>query len=109
MSFVFIVVVIVVALIVAFIFITPREVFRDQPRPVRVVQIPGGPSAVRPNAEAVFWIDAALLKDIAEADRDRVAVELVQKRTGKKMRLKRLERVADPDEEAQGFMAFLEP
>ena len=100
---------IIVALILGFIFLTPRGAFRDQPHPVSVVQIPAVRSISQHAGETVFWIDAALLRDVSEAERGRVAVELVQKRTGKKMRLNRLELVADPDEEAKGFMAFLEP
>ena len=34
---------IVVALILAFIFLTPKAFFKDQPRAVSVVQIPGAP------------------------------------------------------------------
>jgi hypothetical protein len=94
---------IVVGLILAFIFLTPREFFRDQPRPVSVVQIPSS------NHEAVFWIDPDLLLSTPSAERPARAVELVQKRTGKRMQLIRLETVADPDAEVKGFMAFLKP
>jgi len=92
---------IVVALILAFIFLTPRELFKDQPRAVGVVQIPS------PAKEVVFWIDPAELRDTAPAQRGQRAVELVKRRTGKTMQLIRLETVADPDDEVKGFMAFL--
>jgi hypothetical protein len=94
---------IVVALILAFIFLTPREIFRDQPRAVSVVQIPST------THESVFWIDASLLRNTAPDQRGARAVELVQKRTGKHLQLLRLETVADPDAEVKGFMAFLKP
>jgi len=94
---------IAVALILAFIFLTPRDLFKDQPRAVGVVQIPGS------QKEAVFWIDPKELRDTAPALRGQRAVELVQRRTGKKMELVRLETVADPGDEVKGFMAFLKP
>ncbi|MDR3717791.1 MAG: hypothetical protein P4K98_03260 [Bryobacteraceae bacterium] len=94
---------IVVALILAFIFLTPRDIFKDQPRAVGVVQIPSQAK------EAVFWIDPIELRNTAPALRGQRAVELVQRRTGKKMQLIRLETVADPDDEVKGFMAFLKP
>ena len=95
---------VIVALVLVFIFLTPRAVFRDQPKPASVVQI-----STNRAGEIAFLIDAALLRGLSQAEQERVAVELVQKRTGKKMRLNRLELVADPDEEAKGYMAFLEP
>ena len=94
---------VVVALILGFILLTPREVFKDQPRAVNVVQIPGAPG------EAVFLIDPSLMRDVAEESRGQRAVELVQKRTGKKMRLTRLETVNDQDPEVTYFMAFFKP
>jgi len=94
---------VVVALILAFIFLTPRELFKDQPRAVGVVQIPSPPK------EAVFWIDPVELRNTPTELRGQRAVELVQRRTGKKMELIRLETVADPGDEVKGFMAFLKP
>jgi hypothetical protein len=94
---------VVVALILAFIFLTPRELFKDQPRAVGVVQIPSPPK------EAVFWIDPVELRNTPVELRGQRAVELVQRRTGKKMQLIRLETVADPGDEVKGFMAFLKP
>jgi hypothetical protein len=94
---------IVVALILAFIFLTPRDFFKDQPRAVSVVQIPGAPH------ESVFLIDPSLMRDVALGMRGQRAIELVQKRTGKRMQLIRLESVTDPDEEVTCFMAFFKP
>ncbi|MGO9241102.1 MAG: hypothetical protein ACLQBJ_09860 [Bryobacteraceae bacterium] len=94
---------VVVALILGFIFLTPRGFFKDQPRAVSVVQIPGAPS------ESVFLIDPSLMGDIAPELRGQRAIDLVQKRTGKKMQLIRLETVTDPDEEVTCFMAFFKP
>ena len=94
---------VVVALIVGFILLTPRSFFKDQPRAVSVVQIPGAPS------ETVFLIDPGLLRDVAPESRGQRAIELVQKRTGKKMQLIRLETVTDTDEDVTCFMAFFKP
>ena len=94
---------IVVALILAFIFLTPKAFFKDQPRAVSVVQIPGAPR------ESVFLIAPSLMRDVALNSRGQRAIELVQKRTGKRMQLIRLETVTDPDEEVTCFMAFFKP
>jgi hypothetical protein len=94
---------VVVALILAFIVLTPREIFRDQPRAANVVQISSS------SKEVVFLIDAASLSGTAPALRPQRAVELVQKRTGKKMQFLRLEEVADSEDDVNAYMAFLKP
>ena len=42
---------VMVALILAFIFLTPRDFFRDQPKASNVVMLPGE------NGSSVFWIE----------------------------------------------------
>lgn len=94
---------IVVGLILAFIFLTPREIFKDQPRPLSIVQMAPG-SGVH-----AFWIESALLDKTPEAGRASQAAGLLAKRYGKSMRVVRVEPVYDSSEMLQGYMAIVEP
>jgi hypothetical protein len=88
-----------VGLILAFIFLTPRDWFRDQPRASNIVMI-------RPDA---FWVDSELLSSAPEAERvSRVGV-LLKARTGKKYNVVRLEPIIDSEQETKGYMAFTAP
>ena len=95
---------IVVALILAFIFLTPRDLFRDQPKASSVVMLPsneGGP--------AVFWIEPELLTSAAEQDRCAKASVLLKTRMGKKYDLVRLEPIFDAEKDIRGYMAYTKP
>jgi len=90
-----------VGLILAFIFLTPRAWFRDQPKPKSVVMLPAEHGA------HVFWIEADLLTDTAEGQRSVRAQQLIRSQSeGKKHRLVRLEPIFDAEQEIRGFMAF---
>lgn len=93
-----------VVLILAFIFLTPRQVFRDQPKPKEVVMIPSE------SGGSVFWIDPELLASYPEPERPARAENLIKSQSsGKRLRLVRLEPIFDAEQEIKGFMAFAEP
>jgi hypothetical protein len=95
---------IMVVLILAFIFLTPRQVFRDQPKPKDVVMIPSEAGG------SVFWIDAELLTLYPDQERTVRAEGLIRSQSrGKRLKLVQLEPVFDAEEEIKGFMAFTEP
>jgi hypothetical protein len=94
---------VMVGLILAFIFLTPREWFRDQPRANSIVMVRAE------NGETVFWMDAEQLSNSPEAARTTAAGNLLQARTGKKYRVVRLEPIVDSEQEIKGFMAFTTP
>jgi hypothetical protein len=95
---------VVVALILLFIFATPREWFRDQPKASGVVLM----SSVH-GANQVF-IASELLSDVNEAQRTNRAESLVRERTGKKWRVVRVEPIKDEAEkEIKGFIAYTAP
>ena len=71
---------VIVAVILAFIFLTPREWFRDQPKPSSIVLLPGEHSG----AAGVFWIEPELLAGVPEAERSTKASTLLKNKTGKK-------------------------
>ena len=93
---------VVVAIILLFIFATPREWFRDQPKASGVVLLS---SSVR-GANEVF-IASELLSGIDEVQRANRAEALIRERTGKKWRVVRIEPIKDEAEkEIKGFIAY---
>jgi hypothetical protein len=93
---------VVVALILAFIFLTPRDIFKDQPRAAKVVQIPSDTGA------NVFWIEPHLLPDSGDAQKVKAA-ELIKARTGKPQLVYRLEPITNSEEDVMGYMAYTRP
>ena len=94
---------VMVALILAFIFLTPRHWFRDQPRASNVVMLHAE------EGTRVFWIEPDLLTALSESQRRERAIELLQKRAGGRVNLIRLETIFDAESEVRGYMAVLKP
>jgi len=95
---------IMVALILAFVFLTPRGFFRDQPKGNEVVMLPEYAGA------SVFYLDSGLLSILPESERQSRAQELIRQQSGgKQLRLVRLEPIFDSEEEIRGYMAYAEP
>ena len=93
---------VMVAIILAFIFLTPSQMFRDQPRPSTVVMLPGE----RENPSGVFWIEPDLLSSVPEGERSSKAAALLKAKTGRKQNVIRVEQILDSEQEVRGFMAF---
>jgi hypothetical protein len=91
-----------VAIILAFIFLTPREWFRDQPRASNVVMVPS-------DHGSAFWIEPELLDGVSDADRPNRASHMIQARTGKKHEVARVEPIFDSEKEIRGYMAYTTP
>jgi hypothetical protein len=91
-----------VALILAFIFLTPREWFRDQPRATNVVMVSSGHGTA-------YWIESDLLDGVSEAQRSARAEAMIRARTGKKHDVTRVEPIFDSEQEVRGYMAFTTP
>jgi hypothetical protein len=97
---------VMVGLILAFLFLTPREWFNDQPRIPRASRV----AMLRgPHGANVFWIEASLLADTPEARREAKALEILKAQTGEKQTVLRLEPVLDSDRAITGYMAFTRP
>jgi hypothetical protein len=90
---------VMVGLILAFIFLTPRDWFRDQPKASSIVMI-------RPDA---FWMDSEQLSTVPDAERSERASTLLKARTGKHYNVIRLEPIIDAEQEIKGYMAFTTP
>jgi hypothetical protein len=99
---------IIVAVILAFIFLTPRDFFRDQPR------IPNTRSVAMLQHEDgggdVYWIDPQLLQGVPEGQRISKATEILSKSTRKPLKVSRVQPIHDEvEEELKGYMAFTRP
>ncbi len=94
---------VMVALILAFIFLTPREWFRDQPKASSIVMLPAQ------NGSQVYWIEPELLVGVPEAERQSKAEQMIHQRYGKRLRLHHLETIFDAEKDIKGFMAYMRP
>jgi hypothetical protein len=97
---------IMVGVILAFLFLTPREWFNDQPRvPTarKVAKLQG------PHGANVFWIEAGQLVNTPESRRAGKALELIKAQTGENPATLRLEPVLDSEQAVTGYMAFTRP
>lgn len=92
---------VMVGLILAFIFLTPREVFRDYPRPKNVILVS------TQGSQASYWIESAAVTGGDPAGR-RLAVErLVHAQVdGKGQRVVKVEPVHDEEDEIRGYIAY---
>lgn len=98
---------VMVGIILLFIFLTPRELFRDQPRIPNASNVAMLPSE---HGSAVFWLDSELLAETAEEGRIARSTEVLRSRTGnKKIQVSRVEPVLDSESNLQGFLAFARP
>lgn len=96
---------VVVAIIVAFIFLPPKAWFRDQPRLSHASQIASLPS----HGESVFWMESGLVNPIPEPQRIETLGKILTSRTGKTQVLIRVEPILDAEKEIKGYMAFARP
>jgi hypothetical protein len=92
---------IIVTLILAFIFLTPRELFRDQPRAASIQMLP---------AQQGFLIEPKLLANVADADLPQKAADLVNQRFKTHTTITHVEPIRDEAEgEITGYMAYTKP
>jgi hypothetical protein len=96
---------VICGIIMIFVFGSPRQWFRDQPRIPHASQITSLPS----HGESVFWIETELVSAIPPAQQlDRLG-KVLTARTGKKQDLIRIEPIFDSEQEIKGYMAFARP
>ncbi len=93
-----------VGLILLFIFVTPREWFRDQPKASSIVLM----SSLH-HSERVF-IATELLEGVPDQLRPARAETLIRQRTGKSWHVVRVEPIRDEaEQEIKGFIAYTAP
>lgn len=88
---------VMVALILAFIFLTPRAWFRDQPKASSVVMLPveGGTN--------VYWVEPELMDGLTDSQKLDKAKGLFRNH---KREIVRLEPIFDSEQEVRGYMAY---
>lgn len=95
---------VVVILILGFIFLTPREVFRDQPRAKNVALLPGD------HGSAKFFIEPALLDHLPPSERMKEAERLIHAQTeGRSKTIISLDPIYDGEHEPKGYLASTAP
>ena len=92
-----------VAIILAFVFLTPREIFRDWPRASDIVRLParGGTNE--------FWVEPDLLVSVPEPDRGSRLQQMLRSRYGRLETVVRVEPVYGDERELKGFMVVTQP
>lgn len=97
---------VMVGVILAFIFLTPRGWFRDQartPRASEVAQLGAG------HGNDLFWIDPELLAGVPEGQRTAKLAGILKTRTGRNLTITQVEPILDSEGEVQGYWAFTKP
>ncbi len=95
---------VIVAMILAFIFLTPRGWFRDQPRVPSIVEVPAE------GRISTFHVGPEVLANIPENQRVARLTGILRQRPGKgSITVTRVEPILDSEGELQGYMAFARP
>ena len=98
---------VMVGIILAFVLLTPRGWFRDQPRtPLisSVAMIPGE------HGSSVYWVEPDVLTDVPKEQQGPKLSQLLQKRTHQNhVTVTRVEPIANSDGEIRGYMIFAKP
>jgi len=98
---------VMVAIILAFVFLTPRDWFRDQPRIPKASHIAMLPAE---RGTSPFFVDTQLLEKIPVDQRVARLTDLLQKSTGNRnLAVIRVEPILDSEGELQGYLAFARP
>src|SRR5580704_8901622 len=94
---------VIVILILAFIFVTPREIFRDQPKAANVVMLPAE------QGTGLFWIAPQVLAGVPSTERTETAASQIKKQYNKRMTVTRVEPLMDAEMDVTGYMAYTQP
>ena len=101
---------IMVAVIVVFIFATPRSWFHDQPRIPQSHEVALLPS---PKGTSVFWLEpelvAAIPANASETVRNTRVSEILKGKTGRDQSVTRVDAVYNSEHELTGYMAVAKP
>jgi hypothetical protein len=97
---------VMVGVILAFVFLTPRGWFRDQPRTPQASQM-----ALRGagHGNDVLWIEPELLAGVPEDQRLAKLTDILKSQPRKTRAITRLEPILDSEGEIKGYVAFSKP
>lgn len=95
---------VMVAIILAFIFLTPRDFFRDQPKASNIVMLPSE------GGSPVVFVDSKALAGVAEARRVGEVTKLLKRRPETRhLAATRVQPIVDAEGGLEGYLAFTRP
>ena len=92
---------VIVALILAFVFLTPRSLFNDRPSEAVVHEVKRGDDGSR-----VFWIEPGALEQTDQAGADRQSRELVRSFGGETLQVVRTESALDAAGNVRAYIVY---
>ena len=93
-----------VGIILAFIFLTPRDWFRDQPKPSSIVMLPSE------NGSPVVFLDSQALVGVEDAKRVPEVTRILQSRSETRhLTATRVQPIVDAKGDLEGYLAFTRP
>jgi len=96
----------IVVIILAFIFLTPRNIFLDQPRPPTVQEIE---SLNDDNGTLVFWVDPEVVEGSAPDEVDSRLRDLLKQRSGKNLRIVDKKPTTDVEGAVRAYLVYARP
>lgn len=96
----------IVVIILAFIFLSPRNIFLDQPRPPTVQEIE---SLNDDNGTLVFWVDPEVVEGSAPDDVDSRLRDLLKQRSGKNLRIVDKKPTTDAEGAVRAYLVYARP
>jgi hypothetical protein len=97
---------VIVAGILAFIFLTPRSLYNDQPRPPSVQQIE---ALQDDNGTLVFWVDTDALADTPADEVNGKLQSLLRQRTGRSLQVIETRPTADAEGAVRAYLVYARP
>jgi len=95
-----------VGIILAFIFLTPRDWFRDQPRIPKVSSI----ATASENGGSQLFVDSQVLAGVPEGERVARLTRFLETQPGAKhIKITRVEPILDSEGGLQGYLASVRP
>ena len=92
--------------ILAFIFLTPRDLFRDQPRPPSVQQIADLSDG---KGTVVFWVEPSVVDDTPAEELTEKLRRLLRQRQDKNLRIIDTQPTTDAEGEVRGYLVYARP
>ena len=92
--------------ILAFIFLTPRDLFRDQPRPPSVQQIADLSDG---KGTVVFWVERSVIDDTPAEELTEKLRRLLRQRHDKNLRIIDMQPTTDAEGEVRAYLVYARP
>ena len=96
---------IIVGLITAFVFLTPRQWFRDQPRIPQVSQIMAMPD----RGSLAYLVEPELVSPIEESRRAAELGKIISARTGRKQTVSRIDPIYNSERDIRLYVIYTRP